>query len=138
MRGVQQKSMGSTVVALSMVLALTGCSSETGRRTSTSPTTTDPPTGPLEAAVETCGAGRLADDGQTLIIDTKGEEDGVGDSIDDLVCLLIALETPTSVIEHMDSTRALDGMQTNSWDEFEARWNYHPRSGMGLTITLAD
>lgn len=66
-----------------------------------------------------------------------GEEDSFGDSIDDHACLLIALETPTSVIEHMDSTRALDGMQTNNWDEFEARWNEHPNSGTGLTITLA-
>lgn len=117
-------------------LLLTGCAGS-------SPTTQSaaelPDSGtPLQSAANTCDAGVVADAGETLLLDTEGDEDLSGDSMEDLVCILVALETPTAVSDHMSSTRALDGMQTNSWGDFEARWNYHPNSGMGLTITIRD
>lgn len=37
----------------------------------------------------------------------------------------------------MDSTRALDGMQTAEWDTFEAKWTYHPDDGLDVIITEA-
>lgn len=34
----------------------------------------------------------------------------------------------------MDQTRALDGTLNASWADYEAFWNYHPDSGMNLTV----
>lgn len=121
------------LVAAALVLAGCGSASDGGAR---APVAAEPASTALEAAVDTCEAGLIADSGHTLMVDTKGEDDTTGESMEDLVCLLLALETPTAVIDHMSSTRALDGMQTNSWDEFDARWTYHPDAGMGLTITI--
>ena len=49
-------------------------------------------------------------------------------------CVLDALEAPTHVEEHMSTTRALDGTQEDGWDDYQARWTYHPDSGMNLTV----
>lgn len=93
----------------------------------------------LEEAASTCGdVGEIADAGQTLFFDTKGEDDATGDSYIDVACVLTALDTPSAVIRHMDTTRALDGTQTDEWDDFRARWTYHPDVGMNLTITTND
>jgi len=65
----------------------------------------------------------------------RGEDPGSGSgSIDDLACVLTELGTPTHVISHMDSTRALDGMQSASWEIYTARWTYHPDQGLDITI----
>lgn len=121
------------LVAAALALAGCGNTSDGGI-----PAAAEPPSTALDAAVDTCEAGLIADNGHTLMVDTKGEDDATGESMEDLICLLFALETPTAVIDHMSSTRALDGMQTTGWDEFDARWTYHPDAGMGLTITIRD
>lgn len=126
---------GSLTALLAGGVLLSACTSASDSNTGPAAETHD---SPLEAAAEECDAGRVADSGQTLIVSTKGEEDISGDSMDDLACLLLALDTPTAVIEHMSTTRALDGMQTTNWDEVDARWTYHPDSGMNLTMTLTD
>ena len=76
----------------------------------------------------------LADGGRTLIFDTKGSDDAAGHSMTDVACVLRLLLTPQSVISHMDSTRALDGQQTDSWEGINARWSYHPGSGLNMTL----
>lgn len=68
----------------------------------------------------------------------SGEEPGSGTvSFDGLTCVLGALDTPTSVIAQMESTRALDGMQSATWGDFKASWNYHPDDGLDVIITQA-
>ena len=37
----------------------------------------------------------------------------------------------------INSTRALDGMQTDSWHDITARWTYHPDDGLDITLALA-
>ena len=49
-------------------------------------------------------------------------------------CVLNSLQVPDRVRSHIDSTRALDGMQEDSWDGFNARWSYHPDDGVTITI----
>lgn len=121
--------------AIALALGLSACGSDP----LTAGPTPEEPVSALASAHEACdSAGQLADEGKTLIIDTKGEEDGDGDSMLDLACLLIALETPDSVVSHLDTTRALDGMQTNEWDDLHARWTYHPDRGLNLTITVRE
>jgi hypothetical protein len=93
----------------------------------------------LEQAVDECGTSAAyiytADEGRTMIIDHEGEEDAGGASIDELVCVLAMLESPTSVTTQMDSTRALDGRQSASWDVYTATWSYHPDTGVDVIIT---
>jgi hypothetical protein len=107
-----------------------------------SPTGTDAAADPvmgstqLRLAYNACGAGDLADNDHTMIIDSQGEDYDSGDaSFDDLTCVLRELDVPASVIAQMEQTRALDGMQSADWNGFTASWTYHPDNGLDLIIT---
>lgn len=90
----------------------------------------------LQLAKEFCSAGELSDGDRTLVVDTEGEEYGSGVStFEDLGCILGQVSTPDAVIARMEATRALDGMQSESWDGFEASWTYHPDDGLDIIIT---
>jgi hypothetical protein len=90
----------------------------------------------LRQAFSSCHSGDLADQDHTLVIDTAGDDYESGaDSFDGLACTLGKLGTPTSVTAQMDSTRALDGMQSADWGDFSASWTYHPDAGIDLIIT---
>lgn len=101
-------------------------------------------TGPtLAGAEKECNDGppgtTLADGGKTLIIDGKSESEalnGQGRGVDTATeaCILKYLGATAAVISHMESTRALDGRQTDSWDGFTASWTYHPDNGLDITI----
>ena len=79
----------------------------------------------------------VEDDGASLIMSSEGTESW-GAPIDEIACVLQMLDVPTSIINRIDTTRALDGTQTGTWDEYEATWNYHPNSGSNITITLVN
>ena len=49
-------------------------------------------------------------------------------------CALDSLGVPERVQSHIGTTRALDGTQEDSWEDYSARWTYHPDSGMNITI----
>ncbi|MBN8883006.1 MAG: hypothetical protein J0H73_11915 [Salana multivorans] len=97
---------------------------------------------PLESAVEACDLGdkshvaSLRDGGRTLLLDNKGDEDVLGLDVFDIACVLDELRAPSSVIAKMDSTRALDGMQSASWGNIEATWSYHPSNGLDLILEM--
>lgn len=78
-----------------------------------------------------------ADDGDTLILDTKGKEDSDGLSTEDVACVLNSLDVPDAVLQHIDTTRALDGQQTDSWSGVDARWTYHPDDGLDITLRIS-
>ncbi|OAV61533.1 hypothetical protein [Enteractinococcus helveticum] len=71
------------------------------------------------------------------MITTEGTE-SYGASGDEVACVLDELAMPSNIVNRLEATRALDGTQTGTWDGYEATWNYHPNSGMNLTITLVD
>jgi hypothetical protein len=90
---------------------------------------------PLAHAKNECAAGQLADEDTTLIVDVQGEDVGSGSiSFAALSCVLVELDTPSYVISQIDSTRALDGMQSASWETYTAQWTYHPDQGLDITI----
>lgn len=73
----------------------------------------------------------------SITLDTQGSEEGnttIHDEIEDVSCLLGELNAPDYVAEHINSTRALDGQQTDEWDDVEARWTYHPDDGLKITF----
>ena len=77
----------------------------------------------------------LGDGGRTLTLDTQGEDDSSGVSIEKVACVLSTVDTPDAVLSALDSTRALDGRQRASWDNIDAEWSYHPNSGLNLILT---
>jgi hypothetical protein len=92
----------------------------------------------LDAAKDLCASVSahvvIGDNGMTMTVDRVAAEDNPGAHIEQLDCILAALDTPHAVIFHMDSTRALDGMQADEWDGFHATWTYHPDDGINLII----
>lgn len=79
--------------------------------------------------------GDLSDGGRTLYLDMKGKEPGTGTlSWQHVQCYLEALEAPEYIVRQMQSTRALDGRQSDTWGSFEASWTYHPNHGLDVLI----
>ncbi len=84
----------------------------------------------LEATAAWCGQTEsVADEGASLTFTSTGS--GL---THEPSCVLENLQAPSYVIEHVVSTRALDGQQTDEWDDLEARWTFHPDSGLRMTI----
>ena len=81
-------------------------------------------------------------DGDTLVITGAGEHDDDGETMTPIggAGVVIAdavygeLKMPARVREHIATTRALDGQQTDEWDGYQARWTYHPDDGLQITI----
>lgn len=73
----------------------------------------------------------IADSGDTLILRASNEEYA---NVNSVVCVLRRLDTPEAVVQHVDTTRALDGQQTDEWDGVKARWTYHPEAGLQMVI----
>lgn len=95
-----------------------------------------PTVSPLRDAWDDCGsAGALRDDDTTLVLDMEGDDLGSGDlSFSDIACVLDQLGAPSYVTEAMERTRALDGVQRETWDQYEASWTYHPDQGLDIII----
>lgn len=134
-----RRNVGVAVAAVGVVVALTGCGGVATKvlAEASSSTTTDEGTA-LDQAARNCLLGAASDEGISISFDTQGddewESDGPYDTYEDVACVLAELDTPDYVIQHIDSTRALDGQQTDEWGDFEARWTYHPDSGMQMTV----
>lgn len=93
----------------------------------------------IETAVEDCGltdsAGvSVGDDGLSVTLQTTGADNSYGAEVAELSCVLYGLDVSDSVVSRMDSTRALDGRQTGTWDIFDASWGYHPDDGVNVVI----
>jgi hypothetical protein len=140
--------MRRALLPLLAAVALAGCASPTGSiaeavsSSETPPTAeTTPATPPLRDAVYACGmhVSVLMDGGETLMLDGAGEDDYPSSSsthsMEEITCILGELDTPASIIAKMNSTRALDGMQTDSDGTFEYTWTFHPDNGIDIIIT---
>ena len=78
----------------------------------------------------------VGDEGQSISMQSEGEESSGADYID-VLCVLDQLEVPDSVNTRIGNTRALDGRQTATWDDFDASWGYHPDSGLDIVVELS-
>lgn len=116
---------------------LTGCSSS-GGSTDPTPTATQVEAR-LSATLDTCGiryddGAQLGDGGQSLTLDSQGEEDLDGLTYYSVECVLEDLDVPDATMNLIETTRALDGRQTGSWDGIDATWSYHPDNGVNVTL----
>ncbi|MDF2847135.1 MAG: hypothetical protein K0R97_1117 [Oerskovia sp.] len=96
----------------------------------------------LQAAMSACGLDdgdpglQVGDEGRTLTVDHRGGDDSAGASSEELFCIVDALDTPSSVVSHMEQTTSMDGRQTESWDNITVSWSYHPDRGMDSIFTV--
>lgn len=81
----------------------------------------------------------IASDGSYLSVDTNPSDKD--DYMDYEVYLAIvsineALGLPESVLNRMNQTRSMDGIQSYSTDELEITWTYHPDKGLEVNYSL--
>ena len=90
----------------------------------------------IQTAAKKCKVGKshLSDGGNTVSFDTAGDDDLSGDSYAKVACVLKKLSVPTYVVDQIDNTRALDGMQKAKWKSYRAQWTFHPDDGLSMTI----
>jgi len=81
---------------------------------------------------------QIADEGNTLTVNSKGEDDLEGLPYNDLDCILNQLGASAAVMSHFGQTTSLDGRQTEAWDDLELSWSYHPDRGADFVVTLED
>jgi hypothetical protein len=99
---------------------------------------------PLPEAVAKCNltpeetSAKIGDEGHSLSLDSRGEDDYSGLTLSEVNCVLDALNMPDSIRDQMDNTRALDGTQRDTWDNFSVSWNYHPDSGVNVNVKEND
>lgn len=78
---------------------------------------------------------KLSDDGLALTIDTNPYDSKYSNDYElDATAAVFAVNSylgfPTSVKEKMQSTRALDGMQSQECGDYMVTWSYHPDNGL--------
>jgi hypothetical protein len=95
--------------------------------------TKDPAFAVAKGACEVVAGYRVEDGGQTLTMTVGGAYMSAGT----LACVFDQLGVPAAVRDHVSTTRALDGQQTDSWAGYTARWTYHPDDGLQITIRTA-
>ena len=122
----------SNAATVGVTLAITSDADEPATRSTVAGLTSTQ----LKQAHRECSTGTLGDGDHTLEIDTAGEDYGSGTAtMSGFDCTLDFLNAPRSVLGKMESTRALDGMQSATWGSFEASWTYHPDQGLDVIIT---
>ena len=81
----------------------------------------------------------LATDGSYLNIDTNPSDKDDYNDYEAYVAVTninAALGLPDSVINRMNQTRSMDGIQTYTTDDLEISWTYHPNRGLEVSYTL--
>ena len=80
------------------------------------------------------GYASIGSDRLSLTVDTNPNDSSYNsyesDAIDAIIAINSYLSLPSSLIDKMESTRALDGMQTQNCGTYSVTWNYHPDNGL--------
>lgn len=117
-----------TTCAALAALTLTSCGSAAAKPAAS------PEKPRLYVAADACAVKGARDYGRSISVNNGGEKYGMGHTLADIQCLLGKLGMPADVAAHIGQTRALDGMQTDTWDGIAARWTYHPDKGLNITL----
>lgn len=92
----------------------------------------------LKNAIDDCESDgtTLSSDGESIIVNAKNGYDYTSDV--DIVTIIAALGLPDSLGEEMASTNALMGRQTETYDDYEVSWSYHPDNGLDAIFKYID
>jgi len=121
------------VAGLSVALLRAGGSSTPQAAATTTPAAADSAFAVAKGACSVVAGYRIEDAGRTLTMTVGGAYMATGT----LACVFDQLGVPAAVRDHVSTTRALDGQQTDSWPGYTARWTYHPDDGLQMTIRAA-
>jgi hypothetical protein len=140
------------VAAVAVALILTGCSTaatpEATPETSVAPSAAAPssafaaPGATLPDAVSGCGLDgadgvQLNAAETSLFLDTKGPREASGVTVQDVSCVLKALEVPKAITSMMKLTTSTAEATNASWAGRDFSWNYDPETHLQLTIVQA-
>lgn len=117
-----KKLFAVTLLAVTLV-SLTGCAGPA-------------PYTKFQDAEASCAASSgvsVLDDGTTLTVDMMGEDELSGATYDDVSCIVDEVGTPSYVKDEMWATRAIDGRQSEVFEDVTVKWSYSPGSGMQIT-----
>jgi hypothetical protein len=94
---------------------------------------------PLKEAAGGCDiigepGAKLGDGDHSLSLDGQGEKDYSGLPMQKIDCVLNNIHVPDFIRAEMGKTRALDGTQRESWDNFSVSWTYHPDDGLNVGL----
>lgn len=78
----------------------------------------------------------LAEDGQSLNFNGKGEDDFLGGDFSDLQCVIEELSAPSTVLDRMLRTNSLMGVQDAEWDGISISWTYAPANGLDASFEI--
>ena len=124
-------------VVFTITSALAGCGSANSQAKPKATASATKAVPPIQAAVQKCSPFDVGDAGHSVTLDGQGKDetdDTTKATTEQIACILVALKAPDFVIGKMDSTRALDGMQSAEWGGISATWTYHPDNGMDLIL----
>lgn len=84
----------------------------------------------LRKAEDACESVRtsISSDGKSITVDSYGEYDFT--SLADIMIIISTLDLPDSLYDEMCATNALMGRQTESFENYEVSWSYHPDNGL--------
>lgn len=118
-----------------IAILVSGCGGEAQSATPTESPKPDIVKARISCNLEGEQYAKLGDGGYTITLqgNPKYQSDRLAAS--DIACVLDAINTPDRVIERMDSTRAMDGMQEAEWDNYSASWTYHPDDGAKIILS---
>ena len=74
---------------------------------------------------------KIADDGDTLLVDTKSEH---GD-VENAACVLQSIDTPKRITSAISNTTAMMGVQQDTANGYSYRWSYHPDNGLNVIVS---
>lgn len=81
----------------------------------------------------------IAEDGSYLSVDTNPfdfDDHTEYEAYEAIVSINEELELPSSVLNRMNQTRSMDGIQSYSTDTLDVTWTYHPDNGLEVNYTL--
>lgn len=81
---------------------------------------------------------KVGADGSYLSIDTNPDDYSDysnDDAVEGVVQTIYALDLPSSLIEELSSTRALDGRLSKTYGNITVSWSYHPDNGLEILFT---
>jgi len=103
-------------LAVAGVLALSGCSGGF--------LTID-----TEQAADLCDV--PSDDGTISFVGAKADD---AQAMSDISCVLYALDVSEATVTRIETTRMIDGVQTDSWQGVTATWSYDDFNGLTLVL----
>ena len=143
------KKILSLLLVLLLSLGLSACNNSISKNNEVEQATVDPIQERKEmlggAFINCCdsdsGFASLSADNTSLVIDTNPNDTKYSyfneeKALAAIVATNSYLKFPSSITDKMSSTRALDGMQTQSGSDFTATWTYHPDKGLRVIYEI--